>query len=205
MWDFLDEQAAPFTAAAARRYGRAVLRAGTGDAGPDDRESVGCRLLQLVFGTDGGQEMPPLVADLVGDPDDQEALAEVTARADEVFQSDPGKAEVAAAVIAEFCRAEANAGRVQALVDLGDLLDWDDPEAAQAAYQEAVDAGHVRALPGLAKFLIRVNGERAPRWPLTGRRSAAAILTSPPRRCIRSRWCTSGAVSQTLRGPCLSR
>lgn len=41
----------------------------------------------------------------------------------------------------------------QALVDLGDRLYWDDPEGARAAYQQAVDAGHLHAMIDLAQVL----------------------------------------------------
>jgi hypothetical protein len=127
----------------------------------DDRESAGRRLLRLVFGSDG---------------------AGLTAYADEVFESDPGKAAQAAEVIAGFYRGQAAAGRVEALVDLGDLLYWDDPQAARAAYQEAVEARHLPALLGLA----------------------AEILTSPPRRCISWR-CKPDTKMKTPRGHCSSR
>jgi tetratricopeptide (TPR) repeat protein len=60
--------------------------------------------------------------------------------------------EAAAAV----CRQRADAGDVGALVELGDLLYWDEPHAARAAYQEAIDAGHLPALIGLAKLLANV-------------------------------------------------
>jgi TPR repeat protein len=46
-----------------------------------------------------------------------------------------------AATITEFYRRQADDGNVQALADLGDFLYWDDPEAARAAYQQAIDAG----------------------------------------------------------------
>jgi tetratricopeptide (TPR) repeat protein len=61
----------------------------------------------------------------------------------------------AAAVIAAF-RQRAAAGDVKALVELGDFLYWDEPEAARAAYQEAIDAGHVHALIDLAMVLRHV-------------------------------------------------
>jgi hypothetical protein len=161
MWDFLVEQAAPFMAAAARRYGREVLVDDGSGGVPDDRESAGRRLLQLVFGSGGaGPDVPPLVAGLIEDPGSQQLLAGLTAYADEVLESDPGKAAQAAGVIAGFYRGQAAAGRVEALVDLGDLLYWDDPQAARAAYQEAVDAGHVPALLGLAKVLNAVIGDQ---------------------------------------------
>ncbi len=161
MWDFLVEQAAPFMAAAARRYGREVLVGDGSRAVPDDRESAGRRLLQLVFGSGGaGPDVPPLVAGLIEDPGSRQMLAGLAAYADEVLESDPGKAAKAAGVIAGFYRGQAAAGRVEALVDLGDLLYWDDPQAARAAFQEAVDAGHVPALLGLANVLDAVIGDQ---------------------------------------------
>ena len=63
-------------------------------------------------------------------------------------------------MIAGFYRGQAAAGRVEGLVDLGDLLYWDNPQAARVAYQEAVDAGHVPALLGLAKVLNAVIGDQ---------------------------------------------
>lgn len=76
------------------------------------------------------------------------------------FESDPDRAAQAAGVIAGFYRGQAAAGRVEALVDLGDLLYWDDPQAARSAYQEAVDAGYLPALLGLAKVLNVVIGDQ---------------------------------------------
>jgi hypothetical protein len=52
-----------------------------------------------------------------------------------------------------------DAGDVQALVELGDHLYWDEPEAARAAYQEAVDAGHLHALIALGQVLRNVLGD----------------------------------------------
>ena len=93
MWDFLVEEAAPFMAAAARRYGREVLVDDGSRAVPDDRESACRRLLQLVFGSGGaGPDVPPLVAGLIEDPGSRQLLAGLTAYADEVFESDPARA-----------------------------------------------------------------------------------------------------------------
>jgi hypothetical protein len=50
-------------------------------------------------------------------------------------------------------RRRADAGDVQAPVDLGDCLYWDAPEDARAADQEAVDAGHRHGMLDLAKVL----------------------------------------------------
>jgi TolA-binding protein len=52
-----------------------------------------------------------------------------------------------------------DAGDIQALVELGDLLYWDEPETARDAYQEAVDAGHLPALIGLGMILRNVLGD----------------------------------------------
>jgi len=72
MWDFLAGEAAPFMAAAARGHGREVRADDDSRAVWDDRESVGRRLLQLVFGSDGaGREVPRLVARLIEDPGSQ--------------------------------------------------------------------------------------------------------------------------------------
>ena len=54
---------------------------------------------------------------------------------------------------------QADAGSSQALVDLGDFLYWEAPEAARAAYQRAIDSGHRHALLDLAKVLHVVVGD----------------------------------------------
>ena len=123
--------------AAARRHGREVPVDDDPSAVWDDREPVEHRLLHLVLGSDEvGRDVLRPVAKLVEDPGSRRLLADLTACADGVFESDPGKAAQAAGVIAGFYRGQAAAGRVEALVDLGDLLYWDDPQAARAAYQE---------------------------------------------------------------------
>src|SRR6266704_802258 len=146
MWDFLVEQAAPFMAAAARRYGREVLVGDGSRAVPDDRESAGRRLLQLVFGSGGaGPDVPPLVAGLIEDPGSRQMLAGLAAYADEVLESDPGKAAKAAGVIAWFYRGQAavDAGHVPALLGLANVLDAviGDQDAAVEVYQQAVSSG----------------------------------------------------------------
>lgn len=204
MWDLLGEEAAPLMAAA-RRYGRAVLAADHAHAVPDDRESVGRRLLQLVFGSHGEREVPSAVADLIGDPDSQEALAEVTARADEVFQAGPGTAAEVAGVIAGLYRGQAAAGRVQALVDLGDLLYWDNPQAAGLRIRR-------RLTPGTCTrcWTWRIScavswATRTRRWRPTSGRSAAATLTWPRRRCTSWHGGMSRAGTAMPRGHCSGR
>ena len=57
--------------------------------------------------------------------------------------------------IAAFYRGRADAGEVQALVELGSFLYWDEPQAARAAYQEAIDGGHRPALIDLGMVLAK--------------------------------------------------
>jgi hypothetical protein len=120
------------------------------------RETVGRQLLSLIFGLQGDQGLPDVLAGLARDPGNRQALAELKHQAFEAFEADPAMASEAAAVIAAFYRQRADAGDVKALVELGGFLYWDEPEAARAAYQEAIDAGHLHALIDLAKVLYNV-------------------------------------------------
>jgi TolA-binding protein len=120
------------------------------------REIVGRQLLSLIFGLQGDQGLPDVLAGLARDPGSRQALAELEHQAFEAFEADPAMASEAAAVIAGFYRQRADAGDVAALVELGDFLYWDEPEAARAAYQEAIDAGHLHAIIDLAKILQNV-------------------------------------------------
>jgi tetratricopeptide (TPR) repeat protein len=72
------------------------------------------------------------------------------------FGADPAKASEAAAAIAASYRQRADAGDAGALAELGDFLYWDEPEAARAAYQEAIEAGHRQAMISLARLLYNV-------------------------------------------------
>jgi tetratricopeptide (TPR) repeat protein len=162
VWDFLSDEATPFMAAAVRGFGREVLAAEYESATPLSREDVGRQVLRLVFGAqDAGQAFPQALADVIAEPGSEPALAALTCRADEAFESDPAMASAAAVVLAGFYRMRADGGNVRALVDLGDFLHWDDAEGARAAYQEAIDAGHMHAMIGLAKVLANVIGDEA--------------------------------------------
>jgi tetratricopeptide (TPR) repeat protein len=72
------------------------------------------------------------------------------------FEADPAMASEAAAVIAAFYRQRADAGDAGALAELGSFLYWDEPETARAAYQEAIEAGHLQAMISLARLLYNV-------------------------------------------------
>ncbi len=157
MWSFLAGQVTPFMVPAIRVLGREVLAAGEEGMALPDSEAVGRGLLRLVFGAgDGGPALPTVLAGLIADPDSQAAAAGLTDCLNQVFNADPGMASAAAAMIARFYRRQADGGDVQALVDLGDLMYWDEPEAARAAYREAVDAGYLHALIDLAMVLRNV-------------------------------------------------
>jgi tetratricopeptide (TPR) repeat protein len=65
-------------------------------------------------------------------------------------------------------------GDAQALVDLGDFLYWDDPEGARAAYQQAIDAGHLHAVIDLAKVLRVGLGDDAATLVAYGRAAESA-------------------------------
>jgi hypothetical protein len=155
VWDFLANEVGPFIAAAVRVWGAEVLSADNADSpAASDREATGRQLLRLVCGTHcDSRQLPDPVADLLADPDSDRTLARLVEHVDRNLEADPGLAATAVEMITGFYRKQADAGDVQALVDLGDFLYWDAPEDARAAYQQAVDAGHRHAMLDLAKVL----------------------------------------------------
>ena len=157
MWDFLPDEAAPFVVAAVRVPGPDSFS--DGQAAVPSREAVGRQILSLIFGPQAGQRVPDVLSGLARDPGNRQALAELEHQASRALRADPAVASQAAAVIAAFYRRRAAAGDVQALVELGGFLYWDEPEAARAAYQEAVGAGHLHALLDLARLLRHVLGD----------------------------------------------
>jgi TPR repeat protein len=160
MWQFLPEQIELSMVAAIRALGPEVLAAGADGPVELDREGVGRKMVHLVFGTDeGGGELPEVVAALVSDPDSRDAREELVHRAFAAFNADPGKVAAANALIAGLYRRRADDGDVDALVELGDFLSWADPEAARAAYQQAIDTGYLPAMFDLARHLQRVSGD----------------------------------------------
>jgi tetratricopeptide (TPR) repeat protein len=152
----LPEEAVPFMVMAVRVHGWDALRGGDGGRGADSGEAVGQRLLGLVFGLQVGKAHPGVLDELARDPHSRRALGELTHLVYEAFQADQALASEAAAVIAASYRRRANTGDTEALIELGDFLYWDEPEAARAAYQEAVEAGHLPAMIGLGRVLSNV-------------------------------------------------
>src|SRR5260370_19384615 len=161
MWRFLPEEVTMAMLAAIRAFGAEVFAPGDGAATRVDQEGIGRQLLQLVFGTDdGGGELPAVLAALISDPDSKDAGDELVHQAFAVFNRDLEKVAAANAMIAGLYRQRAADGDAQALVELGDFLYSGDPEAARAAYQEAVDAGPLRAMFDLARVIQRGFGDK---------------------------------------------
>ncbi|HEY0937035.1 MAG TPA: hypothetical protein VGD91_25275 [Trebonia sp.] len=151
MWAFLPAETVPFVVAAVQVADPDTFSSGQA-AGPS-REAAGQQLLSLIFGLQDGHGWPGPLAGLARNPQDRQALTELERKAAEAFEADPATAGQAAAVIAAFYRQRADAGNVRALVELGDFLYRDEPEAARAAYREAADAGYLPALIDLARLL----------------------------------------------------
>jgi tetratricopeptide (TPR) repeat protein len=145
-----------FVAAAARVPGTDRLSDGQADLAGLSREAVGRQLLSLIFRPQDDQSLSDMLAVLARDPGNRQAMADLQHQALEAFETDPTIASEAAGVIAAFHRQRADAGDVKALIELGDFLYWDQPEVARAAYQEAIDAGHLHAQIDLAKVLRNV-------------------------------------------------
>jgi tetratricopeptide (TPR) repeat protein len=150
---FLPDQAMRFVAAAVRVLGPDASGGERAGRAVPDEEAPGQQILSLVFGLRGGQRLPDVLADLARDPDSSQARDELELRMSGAFEADPAMASQAAAVIAAFYRQRADAGDAGALADLGDFLYWDEPEAARAVYQEAIEAGHRQAMITLARLL----------------------------------------------------
>lgn len=129
---------------------------GQGGRSVPSRQAVGRQLLSLISGPDSDHFPPDVLTELARDPNSGRARDELEHQAFAAFRADPVKASQAAAVIASFYRQQADRGDTAALVELGDFLYWDEPGAARAAYQEAIDAGHQHALIDLAKLLHNV-------------------------------------------------
>jgi tetratricopeptide (TPR) repeat protein len=156
VWSFLPDQATRFVVAAVRLLGPDALGDSQAGRAVPGREAAGLQLLSLIFGLGGDQRVPDVLEGLARDPESREALDELEHQVSEAFEADPARASQAAAVIAAFYRQRADAGDVEALVELGDFLYWDEPEAARAAYQEAIGAGHLHAMIVLAEVLGNV-------------------------------------------------
>ncbi len=130
-----------------------------GAPGADEAESVGRRLLRLVFGVRGDAELPGPVADLAAAPDDPATFGRFEDQVRLVLEADPEVAAAAAEVLTRFYTDEAGLGDVQALLELGRMLWWDDPDRARVAFEAAIEAGALHGLLDLAALLDDVFGD----------------------------------------------
>ena len=124
------------------------------------------------------------MTELARNPASQRGKELLVERAFDARESDPALADQAAAAIAAYHRRRAEAGDVQALVDLGDFLYCDEPEAARAAYQEARRSALGRqqlvAPPGpRAGGARHVCDQQSPGGPLRRRGSCRTALLAP--------------------------
>jgi len=161
----LAEQATPYMVAAARTYGGAVLGAARGPRG-DAAVTLGQRLMHQIFGVrDPDGQLPKVVEDLITHPDDGTAApAALEDHVQGALCDDPDLTAAIGQELLAFYRREIAAGNLQAMVDLGDLLRWqEDYEGARTAYQRAAQAGNAhwaaRALVFLG-VMLRKSGDR---------------------------------------------
>jgi tetratricopeptide (TPR) repeat protein len=159
---FLSEELTPHLAAAAGVYGEAVLDP---DQEPslDPRATLGRRLLQQIFGVrDGDGPLPGAVQALIMDPADPEARDALEGHVQGALTDDPVLAAAVAETLTRFYRHEIDAGNIQAMTDLGDLLRGQgDFDGSRAAYQQAVDRGNAHALIDLGDLLCQCLGDTA--------------------------------------------
>jgi tetratricopeptide (TPR) repeat protein len=159
---FLSEQLTPCMAAAARAYGEAVLEAAR-DTDTDTEATLGRQLLQDIFGTrDSNGQLPDAVQALIINPEDPEARDALEEHVQDALTDEPALAVAAAETLTRFYRHEIDAGNIQAMTDLGDLLRGQgDFDGARAAYQQAIDCGSTHALIDLGDLLCQCLADTA--------------------------------------------
>lgn len=146
----LEEHAAHVMAAAARAYGSDVLaEVPPADDGAGETEAVGRQLFGLIFRgrTPDGQLLKLLTAG--ADPLDRELWKFVHG----VLHGLPELRPEVRDTLAEFYRREADRGDVRAMIDLGDMLRFDDPAGSRDAYERAVASGDAHSQVTLADLL----------------------------------------------------
>lgn len=150
----LSEQITPYMAAALRAYGRAVLVEGFG-TNDDTAAVLGGRLLREVFGgVVAGGPLPASVTALIADPDDAGARDALETQVQSALNSDPWLQAAASDMLRGFYMQEIEAGNIQSMVSLGDLLrEEENIDGAQDAYQQAIDSGDAHAMIYMARLL----------------------------------------------------
>jgi tetratricopeptide (TPR) repeat protein len=159
----LTTQAAHYVKAALRTLGTDVLTARP-PTDSDAPEAVGAELLRLIFADRVGRDdFDEQLAALARHPDGQAALGALERLISHALEDDPEVAAAALGTLAAFYRRRADAGSVQALADLGNLLRREgDFVGAKATYQQAIDAGRHETLINMA-HLLRVTDNAAAR------------------------------------------
>ncbi len=162
-WVSLTDHAAHYVMAALRSLGTDVVTAHP-PANSGAPEAVGTQLFRLIFADrpehDGLDEQ---LAALARDPDGQAGQDALEGLISDALEDDPAVAAAALGTLSEFYRRQAQAGSVQALADLGNLLHREgDVEGAKAAYQQAIDAGRHETLIDMA-YLLRFTDNDAAR------------------------------------------
>jgi len=85
----LAAEVTPYVSAAVGAYGGAVL-AKVRDEAADTTVSLGCRLLRRIFGSrDEGEPLPGPLAELIANPQDEDALAAVRLAIRKTLAADP--------------------------------------------------------------------------------------------------------------------
>lgn len=156
----LSDQAVRYMALAGEADGAGVLA--SSDGGSNDRAvALGRELLRVVFGRQQvGVARPEDLAELAARPEDTDATGALWCRVTGIFEADPEVESAVADMLTGFFRLEFGAGHAQALVELGDLLRYQDKhEEARDAYRRAADAGNSYALISLAGQLARGLGD----------------------------------------------
>jgi tetratricopeptide (TPR) repeat protein len=123
-----------------------------------DAAEAARRLRDLIFGSPASVEAAGLLAELAARPQDEHSLDALAAHIDDALADNPSAASAALGLVAAVYQGRASAGSTKALLDLGDLLEDEDDDAARAAYERAAMAGESQALVELA-YLLRRNGD----------------------------------------------
>jgi TolA-binding protein len=139
-----------FVAEAVEAYGDQVLAdASLGAAGP---QAVCRELARLIFArAEADTGIPAPLAVVIDRSGSGEARQALETRMGDLLGADPRLAAAAAEVLGRYYRQQLDSGDGQALAELGDLLWWDEPQLARAAFERAAGAGNDSALIRLAQ------------------------------------------------------
>jgi TolA-binding protein len=134
-----------FVAQAARAYGDPVL-ADT-SPGADRPQAVGRELARLIFGRAATDTVIPApLAAVISCSGSTEAEHGLETCIGDLLEADPGLAAAVTEVLGRYYRQQLDSGDGEALAELGDLLWWEEPQLARAAFERAASAGNSSAL-----------------------------------------------------------